>query len=99
MRFVDFAKVKFAIIINSSFSYAPILPPKKAKKQKFEVKNTFNERKNLLNDDMIITPQIVQKMGEIIAFCCLRTIIARSDKNLSRLLQGLVDNINKPVEG
>ena len=46
---------------------------------------------------MIITPQTVQKMGEIIAFCCLRTITARSNKNLFRLLQGLVDNINKPV--
>lgn len=50
--------------------------------------------KGILDNDMVISAENVQKMGEIIAFTCIKTVIVRAGKELNHLYVRLIDNIN-----
>ena len=44
---------------------------------------------------MVISAENVQKMGEIIALTCIKTVIVRSGKDLHYLYKGLLRDINR----
>lgn len=44
---------------------------------------------------MVISAETVQKMGEIIALTCIKTVIVRSGKDLLYLYKGLLKDINR----
>ncbi len=46
--------------------------------------------KGILDNDMVISAENVQKMGEVIALTCIKTVIVRSDKDLHYLYKGLL---------
>ena len=41
--------------------------------------------KGILDNDVVISAENVQKMGEVIALTCIKTVIVRSDKDLHYL--------------
>ena len=51
--------------------------------------------KGILDNDMVISTENVQKMGEIIALTCIKTVIVRSGKDLLYLYKGLLKDINR----
>lgn len=51
--------------------------------------------KGILDNDMVISPENVQKMGEVIALICIKTVIVRSGKDLHYLYKGLLRDINR----
>ncbi len=51
--------------------------------------------KGILDNDMVISPENVQKMGEVIALTCIKTAIVRSGKDLHYLYKGLLRDINR----
>lgn len=51
--------------------------------------------KGILDNDMVISPENVQKMGEVIALTCIKTVIVRSGKDLHYLYKGLLRDINR----
>lgn len=54
--------------------------------------------KGILDNDMVISAENVQKMGEIIALTCIKTVIVRSGKDLHYLYKGLLRDINRSKE-
>lgn len=54
--------------------------------------------KGILDNDMVISTENVQKMGEIIALTCIKTVIVRSGKDLLYLYKGLLKDINRSKE-
>ena len=51
--------------------------------------------KGILDNDMVISAENVQKMGEVIALTCIKTVIIRSGKDLHYLYKGLLRDINR----
>ena len=51
--------------------------------------------KGIWDNDMVISAENVQKMGEIIALTCIKTVIVRSGKDLHYLYKGLLRDINR----
>lgn len=51
--------------------------------------------KGILDNDMVISAENVQKMGEIIALTCIKTVIVRSGKDLHYLCKGLLRDMNR----
>lgn len=51
--------------------------------------------KGILDNDMVISAENIQKMGEVIALTCIKTVIVRSGKNLHYLYKGLLRDINR----
>ena len=51
--------------------------------------------KGILDNDMVISAENIQKMGEVIALCCIKTVIARSGKDLHKLYADLLHDINR----
>lgn len=51
--------------------------------------------KGLLDDDVVITEANIQKIGEIIALKCVKTVIAQSGKDLYHLYRGLVRDMHR----
>lgn len=51
--------------------------------------------KGILDNDMVISAENVQKMGEVIALSCIKTVIIRSGKDLHYLYKGLLRDINR----
>lgn len=51
--------------------------------------------KGILDNDMVISAGNAQKMGEVIALTCIKTVIIRSDKDLHYLYKGLLRDINR----
>ena len=51
--------------------------------------------KGILDNDMVISAENVQKMGEIIALTCIKTVIVRSGKDLHYLYKGLLRDMNR----
>ena len=49
--------------------------------------------KGILDNDMVISAENIQKMGEVIALCCIKTVIARSGKDLHKLYADLLHDI------
>ena len=54
--------------------------------------------KGILDNDVVISAENVQKMGEIIALTCIKTVIVRSGKDLHYLYKGLLRDIKKKRE-
>lgn len=51
--------------------------------------------KGILDNDRVISAENVQRMGEIIALTCIKTVIVRSGKDLHYLYKGLLRDINR----
>lgn len=51
--------------------------------------------KGILDNDMVISAENVQKMGEVIALTCIKTVIVRSGKDLHYLYKGLFRDMNR----
>ena len=51
--------------------------------------------KGILDNDMVISAENVQKMGEVIALTCIKTVIVRSGKDLYYLYKGLLRDMNR----
>ena len=52
-------------------------------------------QKGILDNDRVITAENVQRMGEIIALCAIKTVIVRGGKDLHNLYKGLLRDINR----
>lgn len=50
--------------------------------------------KGILDNNTIISAENVQKMGEVIALTCIKTVIVRAGKELNHLYIRLIDDIN-----
>lgn len=51
--------------------------------------------KGILDSDMVISAENIQKMGEIIALTCIKTVMFRSGKDLRCLYNGLLHDMNR----
>lgn len=51
--------------------------------------------KGILDNDMVISAENIQKMGEVIALTCIKTVIVRSGKDLHYLYQWLLRVMNR----
>ena len=51
--------------------------------------------KGILDNDMVISVENIQKIGEVIALTCIKTVIVRSGKDLHYLFKGLLRDINR----
>lgn len=52
-------------------------------------------QKGILDNERVISAENVQRMGEVIALCCIKTVIARSDKDLHKLYADLLHDMNR----
>lgn len=52
-------------------------------------------QKGVLDNDRVISAENVQRLGEVIALCAIKTIIVRGGKNLHNLYKGLLKDINR----
>ena len=50
--------------------------------------------KGILDNDTVISAENIQKMGEVIALTCIKTVIVRAGKDLNHLYVRLIDDIN-----
>ena len=60
-----------------------------------EVKKMKEFQKGVLDNDRVITAENVQRMGEVIALCAIKTVIVRGGKDLHNLYKGLLRDINR----
>ena len=51
--------------------------------------------KGVLDNDVVISAENIQKMGEVIALTCIKTVIVRSGKDLHHLYKGLLRDMNR----
>lgn len=51
--------------------------------------------KGILDNDMVISAENVQKMGEVIALTCIKTVMFRSGKDLHYLYKGLLRDMHR----
>lgn len=51
--------------------------------------------KGILNNDVVISAENIQKIGEVIALTCIKTVIVRSGKDLHYLYKGLLRDMNR----
>ena len=51
--------------------------------------------KGVLDNDMVISAENIQKMGEVIALTCIKTVIVRPGKDLHYLYKGLLRDMNR----
>lgn len=54
--------------------------------------------KGILDKDMVISAENIQKMGEVITLTCIKTVIIRSGKDLHYLYKGLLRDMNRSKE-
>ena len=52
-------------------------------------------QKGVLDNDRVISAENVQRMGEVIALCAIKTVIVRSGKDLHNLYKGLLHDVNR----
>ena len=52
-------------------------------------------QKGILDNERVISAENIQRMGEAIALCCIKTVIARSGKDLHYLYKGLLRDMNR----
>ena len=52
-------------------------------------------KKGILDNDMVISAENVQKIGEVITLTCIKTVIVRSGKDLHYLYKGLLRDMNR----
>ena len=51
--------------------------------------------KGILDNDVVISAENIQKIGEVIALTCIKTVIVRSGKELHYLYKGLLEDLNR----
>ena len=51
--------------------------------------------KGVLDNDVVISAENIQKIGEVIALTCIKTVIVRSGKDLHYLYKGLLRDMNR----
>ena len=51
--------------------------------------------KSLLDNEVVISEENIQKIGEIIALKCIKTVMERSGKDLYHLYRGLIKDMNR----
>ena len=51
--------------------------------------------KGILDNDMVISTENIQKMGDVVALTCIKTVIIRSGKDLHYLYKGLLRAMNR----
>ena len=51
--------------------------------------------KGILDNDVVISTENIQKMGEVIALTCIKTVMFRSGKDLRCLYNGLLHDMNR----
>ena len=54
--------------------------------------------RGILDNDMVISAENIQKIGEVIALTCIKTVIVRSGKDLHYLYKGLLRDMNRSKE-
>ena len=54
--------------------------------------------KGILDNDVVISAKNIQKIGEVIALTCIKTVIVRSGKDLHYLYKGLLRDMNRPKD-
>lgn len=54
--------------------------------------------KGILDNDVVISAENIQKIGEVIALTCIKTVIVRSSKDLHYLYKGLLRDMNRPKD-
>ena len=52
-------------------------------------------QKGILDNDRVISAENVQRMGEVIALCAIKTVIVRGSKDLHNLYKGLLHDVNR----
>ncbi len=52
-------------------------------------------QKGILDNDKVISAENVQRIGEVIALCVIKTVIVRGGKDLHNLYKGLLRDINR----
>ena len=52
-------------------------------------------QKGVLDNDRVISAENVQRMGEVIALCAIKTVIVRGGKDLHILYKGLLHDVNR----
>ena len=52
-------------------------------------------QKGVLDNDRVISAENVQRMGEVIALCVVKTVMVRSGKDLHNLYKGLLHDVNR----
>ena len=52
-------------------------------------------QKGVLDNDRVISAENVQRMGEVIALCAIKTVIVRGGKDLHNLYKGLLHDVNR----
>ena len=52
-------------------------------------------QKGILDNERVISTENIQRMGEVIALCCIKTVIARSGKDLHKLYADLLHDMNR----
>ena len=52
-------------------------------------------QKGVLDNDRVISAENVQRMGEVIALCVVKTVMVRGGKDLHNLYKGLLRDINR----
>lgn len=52
-------------------------------------------QKGILDHDKVISAENVQRMGEVIALCTIKTVIVRGGKDLHNLYKGLLHDVNR----
>ena len=52
-------------------------------------------QKGILDNDRVISAANVQRMGEVIALCVIKTVIVRGGKDLHNLYKGLLHDVNR----
>ena len=52
-------------------------------------------QKGILDNDKVISAENVQRMGEVIALCAIKTVIVRGGKDLHNLYKGLLHDANR----
>lgn len=52
-------------------------------------------QKGVLDNDKVISAKNVQRMGEVIALCAIKTVIVRGGKDLHNLYKGLLRDVNR----
>lgn len=51
--------------------------------------------KGILDNDKVISTENIQKIGEVIALTCIKTVIVRSGKDLHYLYKGMLKDLNR----
>ena len=49
----------------------------------------------ILDNDRVISAENVQRMGEVLALCAIKTVIVRGGKDLHNLYKGMLRDINR----